>query len=326
MKRIVFSFFIILALIALEAIPQETVTLTTYYPVPFGVYSELRSRHLAIGQTYSDSNAHPWSTTSPPPAGEIDPSADLVVEGNTGIGTLAPSARLHLDNQGSTTDTVAIFDDSTFVSGPWNKNIAFAQEGTQFANIGISGGVSGGNPQLSEFYIDISSTASDDDFIIDLDGNVGLSEAVPRVHPDGVSADGIIDVNDVYLRSIPGWVSQFTPSTSNVYTLNSSRSAIPVNDPAFIVGEQYITRATSPFFQGVGNVNHSSQGTEVLWLNNPFTSPIHAYFTNARWPYGVMSNNLYSNKLWAMSYVFGNPPSPPVPNKHRSYFFGISTE
>ena len=60
-----------------------TLTITTYYPSPFGVYNELRAKRMAIGDTYYDP-----STTS------INDPADLIVEGDVGVGTTNPGSKL----------------------------------------------------------------------------------------------------------------------------------------------------------------------------------------------------------------------------------------
>ena len=78
----------------------ETLTITTYYPSPYGVYRELRSQRMAIGNNYIQSGTYDWETTDGD-GGEIDYQADLVVQGNVGIGTANPASRLQIG-----TDTV----------------------------------------------------------------------------------------------------------------------------------------------------------------------------------------------------------------------------
>ncbi len=58
---------------------NEQITITTYYPSPFGVYNELRAKKMAIGDTYYN-----------PASISINDPADLIVEGNVGIGTTSP--------------------------------------------------------------------------------------------------------------------------------------------------------------------------------------------------------------------------------------------
>jgi hypothetical protein len=73
------------------AFSQETITISTYYPAPFGVYEELRSRRMAIGDNYVDNTQFCWPPNNC--ANQIDAAADLVVEGIVGIGTSTPGFR-----------------------------------------------------------------------------------------------------------------------------------------------------------------------------------------------------------------------------------------
>jgi hypothetical protein len=82
------------------ALADETLTITTYYPSPYGVYRELRSQRMAIGDSYIQSGTYDWEA-SDGDGGEIDYQADLVVQGNVGIGTANPGSRFQVG-----TDTV----------------------------------------------------------------------------------------------------------------------------------------------------------------------------------------------------------------------------
>ncbi len=74
----------------------ESITLTTYYPSPVGVYRELRAQRQAIGENYYDASQYPWDTDGTLLSNEIPQNTTLVVEGNLGIGTNAPKAKLHV--------------------------------------------------------------------------------------------------------------------------------------------------------------------------------------------------------------------------------------
>ena len=65
----------------------EEITITTYYPSPYGSYNDLTANQMKIGSTYSGSGI------------AFEPNG-LLVEGNVGIGTNNPQARL--DVQGGT--------------------------------------------------------------------------------------------------------------------------------------------------------------------------------------------------------------------------------
>jgi hypothetical protein len=99
MKLLKMTFVLIFTTLVLPAaFTQENITITTYYPAPFGVYQELRSRRIAIGDNYHTS-AYCW----PPEAcaNQINANADLVVEGNVGIGTTNPETPLHVNSLSS---------------------------------------------------------------------------------------------------------------------------------------------------------------------------------------------------------------------------------
>jgi hypothetical protein len=80
---------------------EETITITTYYPSPYGVYREMRAKRIAIGDTYFDGAEVPWEEINGD-GGLIDYLADLVVEGNVGIGTTNPNANAILDISSTT--------------------------------------------------------------------------------------------------------------------------------------------------------------------------------------------------------------------------------
>lgn len=61
------------------AFSEETLTITTYYPSPYGRYKELAAQQMKIGTTYS--------------SGGVSPD-NLIVEGNVGIGTSTPQTKL----------------------------------------------------------------------------------------------------------------------------------------------------------------------------------------------------------------------------------------
>jgi len=72
---------------------EDTLTITTYYPSPYGNYRELRAKRIAIGDNYIQGGTYDWEE-SDSDGGEIDYAADLVVEGNVGIGTTSPGVKL----------------------------------------------------------------------------------------------------------------------------------------------------------------------------------------------------------------------------------------
>lgn len=134
--------FCIRLLIASFSIPvsislaQEQITITTYYPAPFGIYRELRADQMAIGSNYR--------TTALA-------NGRLIVEDRIGIGVTAPTHKFEA-NMGNNSNFFRVDTDN---------------------NIGVEmrSGSSGGTP-----YIDFSNDASSDyDFRIIMGGNDDLS-------------------------------------------------------------------------------------------------------------------------------------------------------
>jgi len=96
-------FFIsILFLYSLGFAQQEQITITTYYPSPYGTYREMRAQRIAIGENYVQGGTYEWDEYLGDPFHNIDYNADLVVEGNVGIGTTSPQYALDV-GVGSTT-------------------------------------------------------------------------------------------------------------------------------------------------------------------------------------------------------------------------------
>ena len=63
----------------------ESITITTYYPSPVGVYNDLRAKKMAIGNTYYD------------PTLTLVSDDNLIVEGRVGIGVTVPSVALEIN-------------------------------------------------------------------------------------------------------------------------------------------------------------------------------------------------------------------------------------
>ncbi|MDD2679750.1 MAG: hypothetical protein PHO03_02975 [Candidatus Omnitrophica bacterium] len=79
---------------------EESITISTYYPSPYGVYREMRAKRIAIGDTYFDGAEVPWEAEDGD-GNPIDLNADLVVEGNVGIGTTSPTGPLDVYGTGA---------------------------------------------------------------------------------------------------------------------------------------------------------------------------------------------------------------------------------
>jgi len=113
---IVLFFISLFPLAFSQAQTTDSIRFVTYYPSPYGSYRELRTKRMAIGNTYIQYNDTCWPESFNSPCtnnqiytdlnnngwspGEED-LVSLVVQGNVGIGTTGPTAPLHVHSSTS---------------------------------------------------------------------------------------------------------------------------------------------------------------------------------------------------------------------------------
>jgi len=125
MSRLLKSIFLIslfLFLYSTFVFAAEEITITTYYPSPYGSYQELRSVREGIGLTYSSRASVCWDPPCPSLSTNVSAvNPALLVEGFVGIGTKLPLRRLHVvgDIMGSSIDASSLWSLShgPFVGG-----------------------------------------------------------------------------------------------------------------------------------------------------------------------------------------------------------------
>ncbi len=102
MKKIIgyillFSFFVSFACLA-----QETLTITTYYPAPFGIYQRMATNALGVGD--NDASGVVDAADIPDPVADPNQAGDVWISGDVGIGTTAPTGKLHIRENASSDD------------------------------------------------------------------------------------------------------------------------------------------------------------------------------------------------------------------------------
>lgn len=96
MKKAILTGFILVSAIfsfsLLLAQTNETMTVTTYYPSPYGSYRDLTTYQLRIGSDVAYANANEVANNF---------QNGMIIEGNVGIGTNAPQAALDITSTDS---------------------------------------------------------------------------------------------------------------------------------------------------------------------------------------------------------------------------------
>ncbi|MBL7131442.1 MAG: hypothetical protein ISS45_08600 [Candidatus Omnitrophica bacterium] len=175
---------------------DETITLTTYYPSPYGVYDEFRAKKMAVGETYYDSSQHCWPG-GPCASPDISDQADLIVEGRVGIGTTSPNTELEISNNAGTGQFSINRDDTSIISTNWIGDIRFSGNDPSPGSVGAiiratakgewgTAGDSTDRPTELMFYTAPDGGAPQSRLVIDEDGKVGIGTPDPS---------GILHVN-----------------------------------------------------------------------------------------------------------------------------------
>ena len=206
------------------ALPED-ITITTYYPAPFGVYNELRSKKMAIGDTYYDSSQHCWPG-GPCSFPDIDANTNLIVEGNVGIGTAGPARKLHVEGGGqiSLLQSGSVATDSQAglywhtangygiyrTPGAWTAN-TYRQLKIDWPTGIILDPGTGNNAGYDKSYVEITGGKG----LRVTQGNVGIGTASPssglKLDVEGkVGATHYCDQNGNNCLSADGWSTQHT--------------------------------------------------------------------------------------------------------------------
>lgn len=155
-KMIIFIIVFALGLLSL-GFAEENITITTYYPSPYGSYRELRAQRVAVGENYINTGTYSWDAT---PA-TISANADLVAEGTVGIGTTQPITNLDI------TDSSGVLAFPNFIGIRLNQKGVNKWTGLRFDRDDSQKWFIGMSSTLLDNKIRFRRNGSDDAMVID---------------------------------------------------------------------------------------------------------------------------------------------------------------
>jgi hypothetical protein len=128
MRKILSFILFVFGLFNLCFAADESITITTYYPSPYGSYNSLQADRIGIG----DNNASGSLTSADVPT----TSGHMWVSGNVGIGTTNPLSRLSVGTSGNSNYAIAASGSST---GVYGSGDLYGLYGYSYNNIGVYG-------------------------------------------------------------------------------------------------------------------------------------------------------------------------------------------
>jgi len=308
-------FFSILPVIHSKAQSTDTLRIVTYYPSPYGSYRELRAKRLAVGELYKSTKDYCWpedngsytcttpiysdldNNGSPTPGGAEENAVSLIVDGNVGIGTATPEAKLqvggsvivtNVDSPSSGFGTRIGYDTSGIAH---NSGVPYGFiQAFEFANsVYKDFEVSGKNVWIAtgENVADYKKT-----LYVTSAGNVGIGTTSPTTK---IGQSGFLDAKDVWLRDANGgsgaWASQasslktyYAVGTTDESTTSTSYVLMPDMQlalPATFAGGNIFAFfsakvfPTSPTVYDGGNIRLAIDGNEKTFDILGSTDSLH---------------------------------------------------
>lgn len=308
-KRVLLFLGVLFVLPAVNVF-SETITVTTYYPSPYGVYEELRAKKVAIGDSYFDATTHAWDDgVGLIAANEIEQNADLVIEGNVGIGTYQPQNLLHLSGS------------MTVDAGAWGEGINFNQhwDSDASATINLNGRDSyaiWADPindilifEASPAVAAGSTVTPNVAIVIEDTGNVGIGtdEPIADLHINGnITRGGLLLASGTNMVNLGDSTSSVLASTA---TISGGFSNSNSGNTATIAGGARNSVSSRGGFIGGGYENIVTGGNSTVaagWSNevNGYSAFVGAGYNNtANGDYSVVAggdnNYVYSSGEYA---------------------------
>lgn len=313
MGRCLASFLAVFFLILPFASAQESITISTYYPSPVGVFNQILTNSMAVGDVNGDGVVNDQDLAHDAAGNAIN--GTLTVATAIGIGTNNPQAELHIQStDGTTGNADIILTGENPVTGQpvgqWNMTVG-----------GAGSGANAGDFQITNTALDASGNP-----LLDANGNPIVTHpfTIEEGAPDGaltIEDNGTITFGSNNPLLLPRLAADpaIANSINGMMYYNTSTNRFRIFQNGQWIDMAGGVQMASGGFRGNGaSLRQITVGFQIKMViliphgEGPFPHADNPIIKMAQWPTdGYLGSNLSS---WG---AYPLPPSPPA----TSYYY-----
>jgi len=266
MRKLYIVGLVIAVALTFGIVYADQMTFSTYYPAPFGVYNQMVTRTLGVGDMNNDASINYLDAPDPNNSAQEN---DLWVAGSVGIGTTMPQTPLHIKG------------DAADLSIDMNSAGPYQNVELKFNLDGIPQSVLYHDKTNNNFVMknDQQNTGNGDiifrkynqnQMVVKNNGNVGIGTTEPE---DSKGSGGYVDAQDVWLRDADGGNGAWASAGGGGFGNYGSVTTISTTVPTTQTNEFTVTQAPTDLLLVATCAAHSDSWVVVAFKGYTGTTP-----------------------------------------------------